>query len=116
MLSSSLTIHLSTAAEHILHYLSADNDKVVGTTYSAIWQLVQDICKGDFFDGHDSNNAISSDEVAIPAANNELSKESRTNHEAADGVLDGDNCHVLNGAVIQEKTVIAEQTVSGKRL
>jgi Caprin-1 dimerization domain len=111
LLNSSLTIHLSTAAEHVLHYLSADNDKVVGTTYSAIWQLIQDICKGGFFDGHDSScNVIASNEAAVPAANNELSTESCTSHEVADAVLVDDNCHVLNGVTV------AEHTVSGKCL
>ena len=55
----SLMGQLSNAAEHVLHYLNADETKVVGTTYSAIWQLMKTIdCRKVYSETALMNNII----------------------------------------------------------
>lgn len=38
------------AAEHSVHYLQLDTRQVVGTTYKQLYELVQQIYDGGFFD------------------------------------------------------------------
>lgn len=90
LLLFSFAVQLATTAEHILHYINADDGQVVGTTYRAIWQMVKDIDGDECFARCDDIKVDTSSNVNV-AETNDLNVHDGVSALAAIELFDG-NC------------------------
>ena len=87
LLCTSFTALLSSASEHILRYLNADDGKVVGTTYSAMWGLIGDLDCCEYFDNSQSGD-VEESVTTVKSKTGNSSKSSTVVSSASSNVKD----------------------------